>query len=301
MTNVRLLHLSDLHFPSAGGHEGRAALSSLIAGFDQQPDIAVVSGDLVSVPSASSYSACTTFLHEQFPSTRVICCPGNHDVSWGSGRLASFERAFPQWRSPYTDHLKELAVLPIDSTISSDAGGGVSLEELTRVGEIITAWGAHFRNRVALLHHHVLPAVPLMDMPWDESHHAMGAAQNSHHLLHLLQKHRFCAVLHGHGHIPSEASVATGFGATSYLRIIGCGSSLMTGLVRTATAVLLDLQAGEIRAVQWYLRSEGAAHFQPFGGPPNVTEIDESAGGSPPTIFLCHASEDRTLAPRQAF
>jgi hypothetical protein len=70
----------------------------------------------------------------------------------------------------------------------------------------------------------------------------------------------------------------------------------MTGLVGTATAVLLDLQAGEIRAVQWYLRSEGAAHFQPFGDPPNVTEINESAGGSPPTIFLCHASEDRGYA-----
>lgn len=77
MFNLRLLHLSDLHFgPPYLSKVGEAVLLSAA---ELSPDVIVISGDLTQRATRAQFQAARDFI-DQLPAVPKLVIPGNHDV-----------------------------------------------------------------------------------------------------------------------------------------------------------------------------------------------------------------------------
>jgi 3',5'-cyclic AMP phosphodiesterase CpdA len=144
----RLLHLSDLHFGDAHAFRqdnvpvGRRSLSEAVTSALQREDeglefdAVIVSGDIFTTVNKTERLQARMELEsmrDNFPNSRWIVVPGNHDLSWADShsddRLVWFDRVidrlalevpsthgYPYVRTiPSRDGLKPLAIVSLNS------------------------------------------------------------------------------------------------------------------------------------------------------------------------------------------
>jgi Icc protein len=162
---IRVLHLTDPHLfaDKAGELRGTVTYESLSAALahyessDWRADIAVVTGDLIQDDTFEAYVHFRELLAKL--GMPVYCIPGNHDIR------ALMRDALSQEPFRYCESLDSgnWLIVGVDSCVSGEAGGAVSLAELDRIDAEIAASQAE--NVMVCLHH---PPVP-MNSTWLDS------------------------------------------------------------------------------------------------------------------------------------
>jgi 3',5'-cyclic AMP phosphodiesterase CpdA len=212
-----LLHISDIH--ARPGQNLVALADSVAAAIAPygQPTHLVASGDFGFQGQHAALGARFARLQAERLSlspSRVVCCPGNHDIELSDGRtslqtyhreiaglLQDAGRADPTAASIYSNEGIDFLVLN-SAHLLEWSHGHVDLSAIQRL---------NLRSRtgtgVAVVHHHCIP--------FDESD--PSHISNAHPLLNLLEANGFHALLHGHRHMSMTLRLNT-------LRIVGVGS-----------------------------------------------------------------------------
>ncbi len=227
---VRIAHLSDIHVDDFTdlrlrdmvgkrftgwvnhrrnrSHEYDAAVlwGAVARIVDEQPDLAVVSGDLTNLGLASELRAARTILQPLADAgipLRVV--PGNHDYYVRSSTLGTFEEVFREWQQadarlgeayPFVARVDDVACLFFNSGVPTPpimAFGRVGPEQLDRGRRLAAAERDAGRGLVFVVHHHPTRA-PHRRVEWtrglrDAAAFRRLAASSGAHL-----------VLHGHNH-----------------------------------------------------------------------------------------------------
>ncbi len=161
VSNVTILHISDLHFgPPYVPHVGNALLRVAPS---LEPDAIVVSGDLTQRAKEQQFAAARGFL-DRLPDVPKLVIPGNHDVPLYrvAERLLDPHRLFRQYISPELNPVLELddcVIVGIDSTAPRRAisNGRIHLWQLDRCAEIFRQASPE-AARIVVSHHHFAPA-----------------------------------------------------------------------------------------------------------------------------------------------
>jgi 3',5'-cyclic AMP phosphodiesterase CpdA len=244
-----LLHLTDLHFGPAKSkghswnseaselalpkHDRSGLLGSLIDDLRQQqiqPDIVIVSGDLLDRGAPAGVPLARKFLIEladrlELPRSHVVLIPGNHDVLRvpdPAERYKLFDAirndfygaarpSFPAGTAPYNrverfgfaDKL-ELEVIAFNSCEAlnppKNEHGSVGQKQRAAADALLTATEGKGLFRVAVMHHHLeLPTGQLLRKD-------ISVMEDAGTVRDWLVKRRFQLALHGHQHLDWDES-----------------------------------------------------------------------------------------------
>jgi 3',5'-cyclic-AMP phosphodiesterase len=191
-----IAHLSDLHFAEGRLLHGRVdsaeALRAAVVRVNQlqpQPELVVISGDLVDVPDAPTYQALRDVLRGL--AMPYLLLPGNHDDR------AMICQAFPAQGFPKDARLCRRfdsavgVVLTLDTTIPGSAGGEMADAHLSWLYEVTRA-----RQPALLFMHH--PPFACGIAPLD----TIGLANADRLVSWLRHKPQIRGVFAGHVHRP---------------------------------------------------------------------------------------------------
>lgn len=162
---VRLLHISDIHFGPPHRPELDDAIRTLVE--REHFDALLVSGDLTQRATREQFTAARAFL--QSLSVPQVVVPGNHDVPlWAvHERLTS---PFGRYRRYLSNELEPTLRLPgawiygLNTAHGWTAKNGVFKQDSLAQCEAFFAAAPEGVLRVAVAHHHLLPAPgPLYD------------------------------------------------------------------------------------------------------------------------------------------
>lgn len=235
-TQVKVLHMSDLHLGSSLARRRMARVQTLVESVvrelgEDAPIVPVITGDLMDTPSDENLGDVRAFMGflKSLGVEKPIIVLGNHDVREDGWRNPQFEQAVNISRGPVVwmdEHSVGFACL---NSVNKGhlARGWIGEDELTYVGNALDEYQhkQHF-TILAALHHHPIP----VDLPswyrraWYER--ILGGAfekteelKDSELFLDWLKLRGIQAVLHGHKHIPR-------FDKHGDIAIIGCGSTV---------------------------------------------------------------------------
>lgn len=150
---VRILQVTDPHLyaEADGSLRGTVTAESLKAVVDHigrqewPADFVAVTGDIVQDDSAGAYARFKDLLASiRLP---VHCIPGNHDVP----RLMQAVLSGNRWHYCERFVIGNWQIIGIDSHLPDDAGGQVSDEELSRLGQTLANTNA--AHAAVFLHH----------------------------------------------------------------------------------------------------------------------------------------------------
>lgn len=248
-----LLHISDLHFGDPNSVLSRLEVKQVLRNLLQKtgPDVIVaLSGDISFKGQVQGYAEaqealCDVFHEAKVPRSRIIVCPGNHDVVKSATGASPFE-AFDIWSTGLrqdksctfsTSSCRRLTCPEVDFLLINSAYHGkiefglVDQKKMETVLADMNASPVHDVPRVAVLHHHLVPF----------SREDSSTTRNAHNVLNCLAKHGFSLVLHGHQH----ALLELGMGAGS-MKVHGVSSFRYStpGFVNGATIYRFDKSKG---------------------------------------------------------
>ena len=131
MTQVRILHVSDLHF-------GRPVDSALIEAIEEHIahdayDVIAVSGDLSQRARAGEFQRASVFLRDASKVSKVITVPGNHDVAWWRSPLMvrGSQTIYEPYRRYVNNDLEPVLRVPGATFVGLNTAQGVSGRTLT--------------------------------------------------------------------------------------------------------------------------------------------------------------------------
>lgn len=201
---VRLVQLSDLHLHAQPDTLLNWGIAGSIVSTDetlqrvladirarpQQPELALITGDLAQEPVAATYRRLAGLLVGlECP---AYALPGNHDQA----ELLYTELAGPPVASQRVLALGDWVCILLDSTAPGESGGRLDAAELALLEETLERHPA--AHALVALHH---PPIPL-DSPWLD---AIGLAEPDA-LFAVLDRHpKVRAVLFGHAHQAFES------------------------------------------------------------------------------------------------
>ena len=225
-TRCTLLHISDLHFGTAGAE--RLAEEVLAAAEGIAPDAVVVSGDLVEwAERGSSWRAVAGFLRRFRPP--VLAVPGNHDIDRANlvGRMWSPFRAFRRHVHDEIDRALALDGVQVVG-LASPSRWTMDLGYVSRAqsewAEDALAGGSEQALRVLVVHHGPRPLAP-------------GRFRNhlrGRRLRHMIESGQVDLVLTGHRHFPHAAMIPRGGELGGELLWSQAGSATCSRLHRQA-------------------------------------------------------------------
>jgi Icc protein len=198
---LRVLHLTDPHLfadPDGNlrGTVTHSSLSAVLAHYRDsgwQADVVAVTGDLIQDDSAQAYEHFRQLLGGlDLP---VYCVPGNHDVR----DLMRPALAAAPFHYCATLERDNWLIVGIDSCVSDQAGGSVTVDELARLDDAIATSDAD--NVMVCLHH---PPVP-MGSKWLDS---VGLDNGESVLAGLAHSGKVRLAILGHVHQAYEAEHA---------------------------------------------------------------------------------------------
>jgi hypothetical protein len=250
---IRILHLSDLHFGTKYARKNQDYLLSVIGDeLEGKYDRIVITGDLFDSPWKRKWQAFESFKTALRLLTKndPIIIPGNHDQRIVGNAIWRFGQSYKYiaelgTRPIYADDkLKCLFFCFNSSKVGEFARGEVLDEDLVKFGteyHILAAQNPDVKNwlRIALVHHHPFKFDAAAEGWTSQLLHAFHIREGD--LLDMSQSDRFinwCAdrgvqlVLFGHRHVQRKISkivpVAIGGGATIGVQVtaVGCGTSL---------------------------------------------------------------------------
>ncbi len=246
--DIVVVHLSDLHVGDnykhrltwSGGqlnpNEHSAAellkddLDSL--GLLKRVDALVISGDIVGNGNSTEFRRAQSVVEEivqqvEVDLSKVMLIPGNHDIEWNPGPLASMSFGKPVSRESFDDFLKllgkspsgEIFVIEIESRsgkhrlrligldsnrVESPEGAGIGFvsRESLAAGKKAVADGAGKSSILnwAVLHHHVFPGTSASLV--DAQRKAISITANAAEILGWATQLNIEVILHGHEHQP---------------------------------------------------------------------------------------------------
>lgn len=229
-----IIHLSDLHFGNPDAHLRRKdvnnALDTLLSQINAPAAFLIISGDIIFKGEQTGYGEAADVLNtaiecHKLNRSNVFVCPGNHDiVVIKPGR--SYFTSFDEWSSSVRGDKKCTFTSASARLIENDTGdflllnsafhanhefGLIDMLTVKKLLENLPTQNAVApqRLRVAVAHHHIIPALP------DDT----STTRNAYSLIQLLEKHGFTALLHGHQH----AMLSLNVGAHK-MRLSGVGS-----------------------------------------------------------------------------
>lgn len=217
-----LLHISDLHFGDPKAVLNRLQVKHVLRELLHKtgPDVYVIlSGDISFKGEAQGYTEAQEALFDVFNdasvhSSKIIACPGNHDVVKSATGASPFN-AFDVWSTGLRQDKKctfsssscrRLTCPEVDFLLINSAYHGkiefglVDQRKMETVLADMSAPTIHDLPRVAVLHHHLVPF----------SRDDTSTTRNAHDVLNCLAKHGFSLVLHGHQHALLEIGMGAG-------------------------------------------------------------------------------------------
>lgn len=188
-----ILHVSDIH----AGEPFLPELAELvhIEAQELQPDVVVVSGDLVQHEYVDQYQRARQWL-DRFKQPLVVV-PGNHDVPFRNvldrfvRPMAKFRRYIEPDPNPFF-YQGDLAVLGLNSTRSfTIKGGKLSEAELNTVRDRLKPLPPNV-CRVVTAHHHFAPP---------PGFGSQSVIANAKHAIHVMEECDVDLILSGHMHV----------------------------------------------------------------------------------------------------
>jgi 3',5'-cyclic AMP phosphodiesterase CpdA len=250
--NVRIVHLSDVHF----GIENEAATEAAIAAAHGQcPDVVIVTGDMTLGGKIREFEAARNWL-SRLPRPLLVT-PGNHDTPYWNLPLRAFA-PFARYRR-YIDPLSEPAIdLPriVARTINTARGmqprldwskGAVNLRAIQQAAEQMSEVPAALR--ILVCHH------PLVE---PEAVAVTGAVHRGEAAALMLAEAGVDLILSGHVHNPFAVALA---GRNDLTYTVGAGTlSLRTrGSPESFSVIEADENDIKISALAWSGKT-----FEPF-------------------------------------
>jgi 3',5'-cyclic AMP phosphodiesterase CpdA len=207
-----------------GDAQDMAVLAALIADMRaQRPDHIAVTGDFANIGLASEFATTRRFLESLGTPDKVSAIPGNHDI-YVAGSAAALTPAIGPWMTsdgeakpgfPFLKRRGRVALIGLSTGVPTPvfvAAGRLGMPQIERLGAMLAELGEEGAIRIILIHHppHARGATRLRQL-------TDGAA-----LRQTLVRHGCEAVLHGHNHRASLASVP---GPDGPIPVIGAPSA----------------------------------------------------------------------------
>ena len=257
-----------------GEAQDMALLGALVADVEtQQPDHIAVTGDFANIGLPSEFETTRRFLEGLGPPERVSAIPGNHDVYVG-GSAAALTPAIGPWMTsdgetepsfPFLKRRGRVALIGLSTGVPTPpfvAAGRLGSAQIGRLEEMLAALAKEEAIRVILIHH---------------PPHERGAARlrqltDGAKLRRTLARQGCEAILHGHNHRASIASIA---GPRHPIPVIGAPSASARPSRQHGSGwwcVDIDVEKPPAAAVSARLRAYVPAQrcFAELGGPPEV-------------------------------
>jgi 3',5'-cyclic AMP phosphodiesterase CpdA len=207
-----------------GEAQDMAILAALVADVEaQHPDHIAVTGDFANIGLPSEFATTRRFLESIGPPERVSAIPGNHDVYVG-GSAAALTPAIGPWMTsdgekepgfPFLKRRGRVALIGLSTGVPMPifvAAGRLGAAQIERLDEMLASLADEKAVRIILIHHppHKSGATRLREL-------TDGAG-----LRRTLARHGCEAILHGHNHRASLASLPGPRGA---IPVIGAPSA----------------------------------------------------------------------------
>jgi 3',5'-cyclic AMP phosphodiesterase CpdA len=192
-----------------GDAQDMTILGALIADVKaQHPDHIAVTGDFANIGLPSEFATTRRFLEELGSPDRVSAIPGNHDI-YVSGSAAALTPAIGPWMTsdggekpsfPFLKRRGRVALIGLSTGVPTPpfvAAGRLGAAQIERLDAMLAGLAAEEAIRIILIHHppHEWGATRLRQL-------TDGAK-----LRHSLARHGCEAILHGHNHRASTASI----------------------------------------------------------------------------------------------
>ncbi len=193
---LRIVQVSDCHVPQdprtpyRGLSADRNLVSLLPAMRHWQPDLILLTGDVSEDGSPAAYGRVSA--HLSTVGAPVLALPGNHDDP------AVMQRFFPvgPWNGPHQQKERNWQLVLLDSTVTGEVSGEVTLPALKRLDELLR--GSTASHALVALHHQPVP----MNAEWIDRY----ALKRPEFLLNLLDRYpRVRCLAWGHVHQDFEA------------------------------------------------------------------------------------------------
>lgn len=292
---TRILHISDLHFPSRDETVWQILTEAIVA---KKPNVLVVTGDLANNPSywwmfgkghwiqvrdwlrkiqiqiekdVQRDDAAQANTLQRY--TRIIALSGNHDVlvsglsGWCWPAENDFQRVFREFCQDeiYFDAKAKITFITLNtnprSAICSAEGKalGGRLKHLKQAMDCHRdAAGIRASTKILLMHHHPLP-VPFQGEDF------LLHTRRVDRLLRFLAEQRIDLVLHGHKHRATWSHLRVG-GATQipfFVEVLGAGAAMKKNDYdpRGHNFNLIDVASGGIRQARQFFMERGSTRF----------------------------------------
>ena len=172
---TRILHVSDLHVGSRGGHDDLAAGAAIGALVEQvEPELVIATGDLTHFGRPRQHEAAASFLRSL--GTPLLVVPGNHDIpitfpARFTSPWRSFERQWETTEPVYSSG--SVHAIGLNSVRPwRHQSGGIRGPQLARAAERLGA-APEGALRIVALHHQLVGA------PWRTRNGPSHAAATS--------------------------------------------------------------------------------------------------------------------------
>lgn len=244
---TRIVHVSDLHFGSAGEAGVERGLAGLVARVE--PELIVASGDLTHRGRPDQHDRAAAFLRGLGPP--VLAVPGNHDIPYGlPARFGSPWREFERcWETVEPVHASPtLHVVGLNSVRPwRHQSGGIRDGRLDRAAARL-AEAASGALRVAVLHHQLIGA------PWRTRKRPV--ARRTHVLARLVDSGAEL-VLGGHIH---QAAVSE----RHEFEVVAPGAAAAVVSIAPGLGQPRPRRRGEARGLHVYTAEEGSLLVETF-------------------------------------
>lgn len=168
--NVRVFHVSDLHF-------GRPAVPAQIEAIeaaiqDEKFDVVAISGDLSQRSRSGEFQRAAVFLRDAAKVSQTIVVPGNHDVAWWHAPLGFGDksRIYSTYREFISPELEPALYVPGAAFVGLNTSHGITrrtltwnLRDLSIIGDLKTKQFEYARTafsrakkadaRIIVMHH----------------------------------------------------------------------------------------------------------------------------------------------------
>ncbi|MDQ7783105.1 MAG: metallophosphoesterase [Desulfomonilaceae bacterium] len=190
-SEVRIVHLSDLHFGTVLPKLIEPLVGLII---ELCPRVLVVSGDLTQRAKSSQFAAAAAFM-KRIPVSKVVV-PGNHDIKlWNVIRrfvdpLTNYRRYFGEKVEPmYQDN--DIVVIGVNTARSLTwKGGRISYVQMNRLSSRLVEVPANV-FKVVVMHHPIIPLSQGTVIP------AVGRSRKARD---ILESVRTDVIMAGHAH-----------------------------------------------------------------------------------------------------
>ncbi len=211
MSDLTLVHLSDLHFAADNyelpPEEALTKAAAVISRDFSGPLTVAITGDITTMGRDHGYVEATRVIRRTLLRTcevsKIVVCPGNHDISSDSQPFAAFNRfAFAltndsaqSWGTAQPVRVvlqRQYALVLVNSAHHGDYRyGQVPTDELRKALSRIEG-----KYAIVLLHHSPISSI-----------YGGAALMNAYEFLATASGARVCGVLHGHIHSEQVLSV----------------------------------------------------------------------------------------------